>query len=159
MVDVACTAGTYVRALARDLGAAVGSAGYLGALRRTASGPFSLADAHPLDEVRAAAADERFADLLLPVGSGLDDLPALALADGELRVGRPRRLDRARRAPGRGGGGDGGRHGGPPARAVRVRSPPSRACQPDGRLVTDKVLLDREATRRRATRSTAAVDA
>ena len=75
VVDVACSAGTYVRALARDLGAAVGSAAYLGALRRTASGPFTLADAHPLDEVRAAAAEERLADLLLPVGAASTTCP------------------------------------------------------------------------------------
>ena len=45
ILDVACSAGTYVRALARDLGEAVGSAAYLGALTRTASGPFALDDA------------------------------------------------------------------------------------------------------------------
>ena len=68
VVDVACSAGTYIRALARDLGAAVGTAAYLGALRRTASGPFTIADARPLDEVRAAAAAERLVGLLLPAG-------------------------------------------------------------------------------------------
>lgn len=144
VVDVVCTAGTYVRALARDLGAAVGSAGYLGALRRTASGPFGLADAHPLDEVRAAAAAERLADLLLPVGSGLDDLPSLALAAGELHAvahggwtGRVERLGRAGEGMG-------------PGRPVRLLAPSGALAaiarsQPDGRLVTDKVLLDREA--------------
>ncbi len=86
VVDVACSAGTYIRALARDLGAAVGAAAYLGALRRTASGPFTLADARPLDEVRAAAAAERLVGLLLPAGAGLEDLPAVALAAAELRV-------------------------------------------------------------------------
>jgi len=40
IVEVRCSAGTYVRALARDLGAAVGSAAYLCGLVRTASGPF-----------------------------------------------------------------------------------------------------------------------
>ena len=45
VVDVTCSAGTYVRALARDLGASLGSAAYLGALRRTAAGPFRLEDA------------------------------------------------------------------------------------------------------------------
>ena len=140
-VDVACSAGTYVRALARDLGAAVGSAGYLGALRRTASGPFTLADAHPLDEVRAAAAEERLGRACsCPSAAGLDDLPAVTLADAELRVvahggwiGRVERL-------GRGGGGDRGR------RAVRLLAPTGTLAaiarsQPDGRLVTDKVLL------------------
>jgi tRNA pseudouridine55 synthase len=40
-VTVTCTAGTYVRAIARDAGAALGVGGHLTALRRTASGPFS----------------------------------------------------------------------------------------------------------------------
>jgi tRNA pseudouridine55 synthase len=143
VVDVACSAGTYVRALARDLGGAVGSAGYLGALRRTASGPFGLADAHPLDEVRAAAAEERLAELLLPVGSGLDDLPAIALAETELRavahggwIGRVERL---------GATGEGVAHGA----AVRLLAPTGELAAiarvaADARLVTDKVLLDRD---------------
>jgi tRNA pseudouridine55 synthase len=144
VVDVACSAGTYVRALARDLGAAVGSAGYLGALRRTASGPFGLADAHLLDDVRAAAAAERLADLLLPVGTGLDDIPALTLAEGEMRsvahggwIGRVERMAAAG-------------EGIAPGSAIRLLGPAGALAaiarvQPDGRLITDKVLLDREA--------------
>ncbi len=50
-VSVSCTAGTYIRALARDLGAALGTAGHLTALRRTAVGPWTLADAAPLDQL------------------------------------------------------------------------------------------------------------
>ena len=52
ILDVVCSAGTYIRALARDLGERLGSAAYLGALRRTAAGPFAEADAIPLDRVR-----------------------------------------------------------------------------------------------------------
>ncbi|MFH1475845.1 MAG: tRNA pseudouridine(55) synthase TruB [Chloroflexota bacterium] len=144
VVDVACSAGTYVRALARDLGAAVGSAAYLGALRRTASGPFTLVDAHPLDDVRAASAAERLADLLLSAGAGLDDLPALTLAVAELRVvahggwtGRVERL---------GAAGEGIATG----QAVRLLVPGGALAAiarvaDGGRLVTDKVLLDRVA--------------
>ena len=86
VVDVACSAGTYVRALARDLGAAVDSAAYLGALRRTAAGPFTLDDAISLDVAREAAANGRFTDLLRPVGTGLDDLPAVTLRPDEIVV-------------------------------------------------------------------------
>lgn len=50
-VHVACSSGTYVRALARDLGASLGVGGHLTALRRTRVGPFGLADAHPLDDL------------------------------------------------------------------------------------------------------------
>ncbi len=86
IVDVACSAGTYVRALARDLGAVVGSAAYLGALVRTASGPFDLAMAHPLDEVRSAAADgpAGLLPMLRPIDFGLDALPIVALTGDEV---------------------------------------------------------------------------
>jgi tRNA pseudouridine55 synthase len=50
-VDVACSSGTYVRALARDAGGALGVGGHLTALRRTAVGEFRLAEAIPLDEL------------------------------------------------------------------------------------------------------------
>jgi tRNA pseudouridine55 synthase len=50
-VRIACGAGTYVRALARDLGRYAGSAAHLAALRRTRIGPFGLEDAIPLDQV------------------------------------------------------------------------------------------------------------
>ena len=66
VLDVTCSAGTYVRALARDLGESLGSAAYLGALTRTASGPFTIDDATPLDEIRAAAAESP-AGLIGPV--------------------------------------------------------------------------------------------
>ena len=48
-VDVACSTGTYVRAIARDLGAALGVGGHLTALRRTAVGAFTLAESVTLD--------------------------------------------------------------------------------------------------------------
>lgn len=50
-VDVACSSGTYIRALARDLGATLGVGGHLTALRRTAVGAFTLAEAATLDEL------------------------------------------------------------------------------------------------------------
>jgi tRNA pseudouridine55 synthase len=53
-VTVSCTAGTYVRAIARDAGAALGVGGHLTALRRTASGPFDVASAAPVEEAGAA---------------------------------------------------------------------------------------------------------
>ncbi|HTR61255.1 MAG TPA: tRNA pseudouridine(55) synthase TruB [Candidatus Binataceae bacterium] len=51
---LACSAGTYVRALARDIGNALGSAAHLEQLRRTRSGGFSIEDALPLDRLLAA---------------------------------------------------------------------------------------------------------
>ncbi|MEO8527953.1 MAG: tRNA pseudouridine(55) synthase TruB [Pseudolysinimonas sp.] len=61
-VRVAVSSGTYVRALARDLGAALGVGGHLTALRRTIVGPFSVADAVP---PRSEVADAELASRLL----------------------------------------------------------------------------------------------
>lgn len=52
-VAVACSSGTYVRALARDLGAALGVGGHLTALRRTRVGPFTLPQARSLEQLAA----------------------------------------------------------------------------------------------------------
>ncbi|APT82441.1 tRNA pseudouridine(55) synthase TruB [Corynebacterium ammoniagenes] len=51
-VTVECSSGTYIRSLARDLGAALGVGGHLTALRRTAVGPFLLDDASPIDAMQ-----------------------------------------------------------------------------------------------------------
>jgi len=138
VVDVRCSAGTYVRALARDLGAAVGSAAYLGALVRTASGPFTLKDATALDDVRAAAADgpDRLAELLLPVDAGLEALPEAVLdAAGVAAVARGQFV-RIGERPGQPYG-DG---------PIRVRDESGMlvaiARYQDGRLAPDKVLVD-----------------
>jgi tRNA pseudouridine55 synthase len=86
VLDVACSAGTYVRALARDLGERVGSAAYLGALTRTASGGFTLQDAVALDDVRAAAADgpDGLRALLRPIDTGLEAFPIVTLEAAEV---------------------------------------------------------------------------
>lgn len=49
--DVHCSSGTYVRAIARDAGESLGVGGYLSALERTTVGPFSIREAHTLEEL------------------------------------------------------------------------------------------------------------
>jgi FAD synthase len=85
-LEVECGAGTYLRSLARDLGERLGCGAYLGALVRTASGPFGLAAAHSLGEIREAAADgpAGLAALLLPIDAGLDGIPGATLTDPEV---------------------------------------------------------------------------
>jgi tRNA pseudouridine55 synthase len=67
-VDVACSTGTYVRAIARDLGASVGVGGHLTALRRTVVGAFTLAESVTLDALTDRVAAEGSA-----VALSLDD--------------------------------------------------------------------------------------
>ena len=80
-----CGKGTYVRALARDLGRLLGCYGHVSALRRTAVGPFAEADMISLERIealchRAAFGELSLADALLPVATALDDIPALAVS-------------------------------------------------------------------------------
>jgi tRNA pseudouridine55 synthase len=64
---VTCSSGTYIRAIARDLGAALGTGGHLTALRRTRVGPYRIEDATPLDELAAAAETAPDGPAALPV--------------------------------------------------------------------------------------------
>jgi tRNA pseudouridine55 synthase len=89
-VAVHCSSGTYVRAIARDLGAALGVGGHLTALRRTAVGPFTLADARTIDELTESFTITPIAD------AARASFPALDLDDAQaadVRVGR--RMDLA----------------------------------------------------------------
>jgi len=79
-----CGKGTYVRALARDIGRILGCFGHISALRRTLVGPFGENDMIPLEQLealcdRAASGEGSLADALLPVETALDDIPALAV--------------------------------------------------------------------------------
>ncbi|HEX4354188.1 MAG TPA: tRNA pseudouridine(55) synthase TruB [Polyangiales bacterium] len=86
---VHCASGFYVRSLARDLAAALGSVGHLSALRRETSGAFSLCDA--VDSARLTGSDGPPA--LLPPAAALRGRPCLTMnALGEVEVGYGRAL-------------------------------------------------------------------
>ena len=83
--EAQCGKGTYVRALARDLGRVLGSLGFVSELRRTGVGPFDQNTMISLEHLqslchRAAAGEASFADALMPVETALDDIPALAVS-------------------------------------------------------------------------------
>ncbi len=77
-IDLRCGAGTYVRALARDLGEQLGCGGYLAALRRTEAAGLRVDDAITPERLEALAAEGRIAEGLIPV-VGLLTLPQLQL--------------------------------------------------------------------------------
>ena len=87
VVDVRCSAGTYVRALARDLGARLDTGAYLGALVRTESGRFRLDDAVSFETLREHAAEgpAGIARVLRPVDAGLEDVPHARVTADEVR--------------------------------------------------------------------------
>jgi tRNA pseudouridine55 synthase len=71
--------GTYIRALARDLAAALGSLGHVAELRRLAVGRFGEAQAISLDSALALGHSLAASEHLLPIETALDDIPALAV--------------------------------------------------------------------------------
>ena len=91
-VEVRCSSGTYIRALARDMGDALGVGGHLTRLRRTRVGPYDLSAAHGLDELA-----ERLT--VLP----LAEAAAAAFPVRELTAEEARSLSHGGRLPGLGG--------------------------------------------------------
>lgn len=84
-IDVRCSAGTYIRSIAHDLGAALGTGGHLIDLRRTAAGPFTIEHAIPLDVFEAAAREGRAETLLHPIDEALSDWPLAVIGAADRR--------------------------------------------------------------------------
>jgi tRNA pseudouridine55 synthase len=77
-IEMVCGKGGYVRSVARDLGEALGCHGHVSALRRLATGPFRLEHAIAFEKIGEMLHEGGSANLL-PVATGLDDIPALAV--------------------------------------------------------------------------------
>ena len=83
--------GTYIRSLARDIARALGTVGHVTMLRRTQSGAFGLAQAISLDKLAELVQGPAPEQAILPLMTGLDDIPALAITPDEaaaLKQGR-----------------------------------------------------------------------
>ena len=84
---VTCSAGTYVRTLAHDVGAELGVGASLTSLRRVANGPFGVDEAHDLGVIRDAGADGGIRDLLLrPEDAVARALPTVEIDDHDLAL-------------------------------------------------------------------------
>jgi tRNA pseudouridine55 synthase len=100
-LEIECGKGVYVRALARDLAAALGARAHVSALRRTRVGAFSADSAITLDKLHALCEEQRAMEAMLPVETALDDIPELAvtaedafkLMQGRAIVLLPRQVD------------------------------------------------------------------
>ena len=89
--EATCGKGTYVRALARDIAARLGTLGHVSSLRRTRVGDFDLSRAITIADIEAVEGTQRDA-LLLPVATGLSTLPEIRLDAGQaasIRFGNP----------------------------------------------------------------------
>lgn len=92
VLEMVCGKGGYVRAIARDLGTALGCHGHVATLRRVWSGPFVAEEGVRMEQIEALAHSEEIDSLLLPLSEGLTSLPELkCTAEGatRLRHGNP----------------------------------------------------------------------
>jgi tRNA pseudouridine55 synthase len=98
---IRCSSGTYIRALARDLGAALGVGGHLTALRRTAVGPYHVDQAHTLEELENKDPAEAALPAAAPVSwvTPLAEAAAAAFPRLDLSVDEARRLAQGARLP------------------------------------------------------------
>jgi tRNA pseudouridine55 synthase len=94
-VRVHCSAGTYLRSIAHEVGQLLGCGAFLKTLRRTASGDFRIEDARTLDQLAELAAADRLAEALIPASQLLPDFP-LEMVDSitanQIRNGRDFRV-------------------------------------------------------------------
>jgi len=118
-LELTCSAGTYVRALARDLGRRLGCGAHLTALTRLASGDFALSQTLEWDHFEAAAEAGDWRALVLPMDAGLQHFPACVLGEQESRCVQ----------------------GGQPLSAERVNAPPENLCRVYAAHDAEKRLL------------------
>jgi tRNA pseudouridine55 synthase len=85
-LDISCSSGTYIRSIANDLGQALGVGGHIVGLVRTATGPFTLDDAHELDSLQNLR-PLSFLQLMRPTDDALLEWPEIKLdAEGANRI-------------------------------------------------------------------------
>ncbi len=92
VLEMICGKGGYVRSIARDLGTALGCFAHVKTLRRVWSGPFEASDGITFETLDKMAGDPALDDFLLPLETGLDDLPELHCTPegaAKLRNGNP----------------------------------------------------------------------
>jgi tRNA pseudouridine55 synthase len=90
-----CSAGTYLRSIAHDLGQAVGCGGFLKALVRTQSGAFTLAQARSIEELAALAREHQLEEAVIRISDLLPEFPSEVVdmvTAGQIRQGRDFRV-------------------------------------------------------------------
>jgi len=102
-VEVHCSAGTYLRSIAHEMGQALGCGAYLKTLKRLASGHFTIDQARGLEDLAVLAGDGRLSEVLIPAARLLPEFPSEpvnAVTAGHIRQGRDFRVSPFRVAKG-----------------------------------------------------------
>jgi len=81
---VVCSAGTYIRTLAEDIGRRIGTGAHLAELRRTRAGKFDLSKAITIEELETIVASEKLADYLISMNEAVAHLSPIILSEKEI---------------------------------------------------------------------------
>jgi len=85
-LKVLCSAGTYIRTLAEDIGEKLGTKAHLAELRRTRAGKFDLSQASTLEDLEIIAAENRLSDYLISMNEAVSHLPKVVLNEREIEL-------------------------------------------------------------------------
>ena len=84
-VSIECTAGTYIRSLAHDIGERLGCGAHLAALRRTKAGPFTIDDAEPLPKLEVGFVTNKWEKYVRPAVDALPEVPDVLVDEETLK--------------------------------------------------------------------------
>ncbi|HHH83046.1 MAG TPA: tRNA pseudouridine(55) synthase TruB [Chloroflexi bacterium] len=85
LLDIECSAGTYIRSLANDLGERLATGAHLASLRRTKAGPFTLEDCVSLNKLEMALASGDWEQYVRPAADALPELPVVKVSGEKLK--------------------------------------------------------------------------
>ena len=83
-IRVICSAGTYIRTLAEDIGRKIGTGAHLAELRRTRAGKFDLSKAVTIEGLEEIASNGELDKILIPMNEALSHLPQILLSEDEI---------------------------------------------------------------------------
>ncbi|MCL5058091.1 MAG: tRNA pseudouridine(55) synthase TruB [Actinobacteria bacterium] len=85
LLDISCSAGTYIRTLCQDIGEKMGCGAYMSFLLRTGVGDYAIADAHTLEELNHLTREGRLQEAVISVERALAFLPEVRINEGTLK--------------------------------------------------------------------------
>jgi tRNA pseudouridine55 synthase len=85
LLRVSCSAGTYIRTLAEDIGRKLGVGAHLSELRRTRAGKFDLSKAVTIERLEEIAASGKLDDYLISMNEAVSHLPPIVLSEQEIK--------------------------------------------------------------------------
>ncbi len=83
-LKVSCSAGTYIRTLAEDIGRKIGTGAHLAELRRTRAGKFDLSKAVSIEELEKIVSENRLAEIIISMSEAISHLPEISLSEDEI---------------------------------------------------------------------------